>query len=350
MDQELFIQRTRAAKVFRDRAGYANFRLNTIMVGLEGVRSGVATKPHDLAVGWNPKNLNSSADLAKGFATDSAMVFVVDAVDTYLRNISSDPSPVQLTELRSLLSGEFQIDRSDATQFSQKDIDRFVAQLDLEKLGMEEIESQFRKFQHAHFGKRKRPSLKTRLDALISTYGGVCDAYKASMHLFLSWRNRHVHGSAKDTISEETQQILVSSADLFYREHSHLDINRALNGYLDRKSPSLKELSSLISVSHRVIASLDREVLLKTDIEKFALRAISFGMSDRSTIEREITKYWGKAPSGRVKKLTAVLAPFGFSPLGIRNASEMVTSIPPEVFVELADQPRKEAMETLLQV
>lgn len=349
MDHDLFIQRTKAAKVFRDRAGYANFRLNTIMVGLEGVRSGVATKPADLAVSWNPANLKSAADLAKGFATDSAMVFVVDAVDTYLRNLSHDPSPVGTTELRSVLAGEFQVDRDDTLQLSQNGIDRFIKQLDLETQGFEKIESQFRSFQYDHFGIRKRQSLKARLDALISKYGGVCDAYLASMHLLISWRNRHVHGDATDTVSDETQSILISNADLFYRDHSHLDIERTLSDYLDRKSPSLKELSSLISVSHRVVESIDRKVLSNADIERFALRAISVEMSNRSTIEKEIIKYWGKSPSGRAKKLAAILGPFGFSPLGDRSSNDMVASISASFLVDLADQPRNEAMETLLQ-
>src|SRR5436309_2975091 len=85
----VWIQRTPAAKHFREQAGYANFRLNTIVVGLEAVKSGAAVKPPDLAVRWQPKDLPSTADLARGFATNAVMVYVVDAFDGYIGGLAA---------------------------------------------------------------------------------------------------------------------------------------------------------------------------------------------------------------------------------------------------------------------
>src|SRR5688572_19890629 len=74
-----------ARKRFRRQLGFANFNLNTTIVGLEAVKEGIATKPPDLAIDWNPKNLPAAAAQARYFVTSELLVYLVDALDQYLK-------------------------------------------------------------------------------------------------------------------------------------------------------------------------------------------------------------------------------------------------------------------------
>ncbi|SNR70781.1 hypothetical protein [Paracoccus sediminis] len=347
MDQNLYIARSRAAKIFKDRAGHANFRLNTIMVGLEGVRSGHINKPEELAVSWGPKNLDFAAKSAKGFAMDASLAFLVDALDTYLRNLAAYPSLVQNNKVESLLVGKFEIDKKGSRPAASKDIQDLISRIESVRQSPAELEECIRNFQRAHFGQRKRPSLRKRFVSVANHAATVRESYVSAVELLISWRNRHIHGDATEEISAETKKILKRDAKFFYDSHSHLDIERALSAYESRQSPSLKEMSSLISITHRSVASIDVGVIKKCEISKFALSAIAHSLHLRGGIEREVKDLWGKDCDRRYRKLSSILEPYGMTLLGERDPNQMINSLSSNVILELAKRSKDDAVQAL---
>ncbi|UKV14851.1 hypothetical protein L6172_00765 [Thalassospiraceae bacterium SW-3-3] len=299
--------------MFRKKAGFANFRLNTIMVGLEGVRRGTISKPDDLAVYWKPTNFESAAMLAKAFASDSAMVFIVDAIDTYIRNISDSAALVSDITLRSVLAGEFQLDTTGCRQPSPSDLEEFTKNIQTNSSKIEEIDKIIREFSHHHFGRKKRPSLVKRFDELVRTCGGLPNEYQSAIHLLISWRNRHVHGNAKDTISTSDRNKLSNNADFYMKEHSNLDVSRMLDNYLSHKSPTLKELSSLISMTHRSIRHIDEVILSRANIEEYAKEFWKSNDEKNKLKIKKCLKNWSKGKEYRLKKLSSTLKENGFS-------------------------------------
>lgn len=85
------IARTRALKLFREKLGNSVLNLNTIVIGLNAVGSGVAQKPNDLVISWSSNDLLRKEQRAREFAIRGLMVTAYDALDHYLYDISSTP-------------------------------------------------------------------------------------------------------------------------------------------------------------------------------------------------------------------------------------------------------------------
>ncbi len=130
----------------------------------------------------------------------------------------------------------------------------FVNQVDALN-SSDEVEHAFREFSTTHFGRRKRPSMRARFASLISTCPKkIPEHYDAqAVQLLISWRNRHVHGRSTENVSDDIKQMLMNASSKFHDDHSHLNIERMLDNYTRGNAPTLKEVSSLISIAHRVV-------------------------------------------------------------------------------------------------
>lgn len=341
----VWVERTLAARQFREQAGYANFRLNTIVVGLEAVKHGTAVKPADLAVHWQPKDLPSTADLARGFATNAVMVYVVDALDSYISGLGAADIWIRNAETASLLRSEFQTDRSEARALSTRELEEFSRRLLEFGYKHEGLERQLRDFTKKHFGKRNRPSLRARFAALAELAGNISPHYDCAVQLLISWRNRQVHGRATERVSAEILLGLTQDAALFYRDHAHLDVERMIANYDTGGSPTLKEVSSLISVTHRVVALIDKNILLRTDPREAFVAALRQGFARVEEAEARVKEYWGKNVDARQRKLVALVRRLGFRADEVEDMSKVPLHLPEDEVRAIAAMDRDEFCE-----
>lgn len=342
---DLYLSRTPAAQRFRNIAGHANFRLNTIIVGLEGVKKGTATKPPDLAVRWEPKNLTLSSQLARGFATNAIMVYVVDALDTYMRSLGNEEIWIANDRLRSLLRGEFQIDLSESRPCTPENVDALTQHLLQSRSSTDEVNKLLRDFSFKHFGRRKIPSMRSRFEALSSFAPSIPSYYTAAIHLLISWRNRHVHGQNDENISNDVTNKLLNNAGIFYEKHSNLDVQRLLEDYRNGSAPTLKEVSSLISISHRVVAIADTCILKALDVDNYLITALSSAFrQDSDGGNGKLKNYWGKDVLTRTAKLSKLLVPFGAREVDAATSNEN-PRIPREKLLNLAELEREQFAE-----
>jgi len=311
---DLHIFRTPAAKNFKEKTGRANYRLNTIIVGLESVRNGTAKKPPDLAVGWDqPADGKLAALKARGYATNAFMVYAVDAIDGYMRRLGSDKVWLADDPIGPALRNEFQTDRSETRAYNALAADKLIAELQTGKSDAKIAENLLREFAATHFGRRKRPSMPGRFDLLLSKAPNVPQCYIASVQLLISWRNSHVHGETTYTISDKLIDDLISAGEYFHNQHSGLDIQSLVDRYTKDDAPTLKDISSLISVSHRTIEAIDRKLLANLDIEATFRSAIKSALlEDTKRGEKRLKEYWGIGLPARQRKLGALASPFGF--------------------------------------
>lgn len=308
----VWVQRTPPARRFREQAGYANYRLNTIVVGLEAVKTGSARKPADLAIHWESKDAAKAAELARSLATNAIMVYVVDALDSYMLDLAR--ANIWITDPRtsSLLSGEFQTDQSEITPLRPRLVQEFASRIDSLAHSPDALEELLREFLPKHFGRRKRPSLRAKFAALVGLAPNVPTHYDCAIQLLISWRNRHAHGRSADRVSSHVLAGLRGASSLFYNDHAHLHVDRMIDNYDAGGSPTLKEVSSLISVTHRVVALIDNTILHRTDAHRAFLTALRSGFAEEKSAEARVKEYWGRSVETRQTKLIAMATRSGF--------------------------------------
>ena len=85
------ITRSYALKKFKKEIGQANHFLITILVGLDGVKSGKVEKNDEFSAAWNPKDVVASAERSRIYTIKASLAWVVDCLDMYLRLCNRKP-------------------------------------------------------------------------------------------------------------------------------------------------------------------------------------------------------------------------------------------------------------------
>ncbi|RWO89815.1 hypothetical protein [Mesorhizobium sp.] len=129
-------------------------------------------------------------------------------------------------------------------------------------------------FGDTYLPKQKPKGVRARVAALDYALEAMPPHYRACLALLVSWRNRHVHRST-DAISSSDREELVSAQDAIYEAHSHCDILKTLEQYDGMKGPTLKDISTLISASHRAIAAVDAKILVTANLKRYAQDVLS---------------------------------------------------------------------------
>lgn len=341
----VWVERTPAAKRFRERAGFANHRLNTIVVGLEAVKAGTATKPADLAVHWNPGNVKTAADQARGYATSAIMVYVVDGLDTYMIDLAQSGVWVSDPAIASILDNDFQTDMSEVEPLRPELATQLANDITAAANSYDVLERTLRDFSIRHFGRRKRPSMPLRFSTLVDLAGDVLPQYEDAIHLLISWRNRHVHGRSVGRVSDAILSRLRKTADYFYENHSHLDVGRMISNYEENGSPTLKEASSLISVLHRVIARVDENIVRQANARHTFIEALKNAFSKLDDPEKRVKEYWGKDIFRRRSKLAAIASTYGFREVTEKNSSDLPLRLSAEEVQAIAELAREDFLE-----
>lgn len=246
---------------FRRTAGDANRLLNTLLVGLETLKHNAPVKPTDFVVGWSKPASAAEWLETRNFALRGTMVAVVDALDRYLRILSRIPG-LTAQELDDTLNG-----RRDPK------IDR-------------------------------RPTVSERVAALCAHYGGVVHAaYPLAVGLLVAWRNRFVHSEPKGGLSRQESLALINHAAFFEEQFGKADIKAAVNRYAAGEPPTLRDLSTLVAASQRMVTDIDAHLLHLQDPEAYAVsltRYLLYSSEDPTAALEHIFFRGGVGAAGRV--------------------------------------------------
>ncbi|MFJ9535139.1 hypothetical protein [Herbaspirillum sp. NPDC101396] len=349
------ISRTAALGRLRKRLSHPVKHLNTIIVGLDGVRNGSVVKSEDLSVRWEVGDPVRTTDEARGFAIVSLVVAACDSLDQYLRGLGNAPSPISNPALRSLLRGESQYDGPSSTQPSKEHLEQLIVKLS--PLRGKDGRDALKEFSNTHYGQSKKPSLRARFDALkeyiddlprdASAPAELKDSYAAAITLLIVWRNVVVHEESKDGLDSAKRKLLTDDAQYFKTNHADIDISKTLAQFEKRLPPTLKDASTLVSVLLRTVASLDASLIYHTNTSDY-FREIAW--SRIKVLNQKVDfvdRLKGASLAGRMRRLLPYLSGCGFVPEKFMDKADS----PPAITLELKDTflAEKDALDFLLQ-
>ncbi len=256
------LNRTRARWAFKQLLGQANHFLITVLVGLNGVRSGVCKLEDEFRTSWNPKDTARSADRSRVFVLDLALVRAIDAFDTYMMYSVRKPCALPNTEFLTEMG---QAGRSVRKRFSV--FDKHLKQLD--------------------------------------------SPTKAALDIAIEWRNRRVHSLANDKIDKNVKNALLDHSEHFERGYSGLKIDELISHFDAGVAPTFKEAAAIIRLCHEVVAHYDEFLLQQLDIEQY-LKASLLHFIDKNGGTRLLTiqKTWKQSPK-KNKKVIRLLRMVG---------------------------------------
>lgn len=183
-----------ALQTFLDQVGKVVHHLNTIVVGLSAVETGVAKKPDSLDVSWNPHSLPASARQARAFVLQSTIISVAEAIGAYIVDVSKHPGVT----------------------------------LDL----------------------RTREERSEKLLAIKEKFCLEDNELYLGPLLTIHWRNRIVHRTSHAGLTKDQRETFLGMESHLRREYKNLDPHRTLEDFAENK-PSLKDVSSLVAMSIR---------------------------------------------------------------------------------------------------
>ncbi len=256
------LNRTHARWAFKDLLGQANHFLITVLVGLDGIRSGKADISSEFRTSWNPQNVKRSAERSRVFVLDLALIRAIDALDTYMMMSARKPSSIADARFRAAM---------DATG-------RSVAK---------------------------------RLDAFDENLTSLDKQHKAALLVAIQWRNQRVHSLSDDKIEKSTLRVLRDHADWFASGYSGLNIDEFIDNFIAGKAPTFKEAASVIRLTHEAVAHYDNRLLKDLPLERYLRDLLGKLLRQGNTTpSRAIKKTWGH-PSKKETKVVRLLRMIG---------------------------------------
>lgn len=249
-----------ALKKFKKEVGQANHFLITILIGLDGVKSGNVTKNDLFDAAWNPKSVDASVERSRIYAIKSGLTWIVDCFDMYLRLCNRKPR---------LLSSE--------------------------------LSSKFDRTGHSVYQKYK---------LVISEYE-LPKLEVAVVDLLICWRNKMVHFDADNDILESNRNYFLNemkNEDIVKKYH--LDIDQMIEGFNSGRSPRFKEITFMTGRVIAFVECLDKKLIANLDELSFLKSTLSYKLShDQASLNGIFVMTGNK----RRKKLIQFLKNCGFT-------------------------------------
>ena len=321
---ELKIARTDAIRSFRKRLSHPVKNLNTLIVGLAPIRAGtVLEPPSGLAVRWEVGDPVRTTDEARGSAITALMINACDALDQYLAALGEEPSPVKGVRERSFLRGEPRSPQTPPPKPTLAELGKLILLLDADPLGARGL---FGKFADIHYGKMIKATSRRRFDEICLIVGQTSvnsqappqprASYVAAVHLLVCWRNVQVHEVSHDTLSLENRLALMADASFLKQNHAGVDIGITLNNYDRRSPPTLKDVSTLVSILLRTVQAIDELLIYDADLDDLLRQAV-WKTVRKIPVQERIKYIKGLVAAnftGRVTKLKPMWERAGFIP------------------------------------
>jgi hypothetical protein len=247
---------------FKQLIGQTNHYLITILIGLEGVRTGKVTKGETFNVTWNPQSIEESAKRSRRFARNSALSWTIDALDSYLGFLKK--SPFKFPEP---FQREFQNDRSVYKNFK-------------------------------------------RITELINY---PVDLPLAIVHLGIQWRNNLVHYHAENVLEQEYTTYIrnIDNKDIQERFRG-LDAKLMLENFNAGKNPTFKEVAAIIQSTHYLVLEFDKQLREYVDIDIMVSKILEK--------EKELNKIIKAPVEKRTRKMRRYLISKGFEEVESTNS------------------------------
>ncbi len=204
---------------FKKMIGHSNQYLITILIGIEGVRTGVVTKGDSFNVTWNPTSLEDTARNSRRFARNSALSWTMDALDAYLGFLRKQPFDFP-TEFYDSIKNE-----------------RFVFSL---------------------------------FNKVIDFTNYQLDLPLSLVHLGIQWRNNLVHYHANNELEPQyVTYIRNVNMESIQERFRGLDPKLMYENFLDYKSPTFKEVAAIIQSTHYLVLELDKVLKEYVNVETY---------------------------------------------------------------------------------
>lgn len=324
---EIVIARTEALRRLREKLGSPVRNLNTIVIGLHGVGAGRIKKPRDLSVTWNVQDLKRAEAEARGFSIRSLLTVACDALDHYMYDLGKLPGPVQDCELMSVLTRQSQA-IGNKHPVTVAAIDQLKQRLLAGKDSPTDVKRYLAEFSERHCGEYRRPSLRARHEKLFtfSTQQQVVQAralapskhYFSAIELLIAWRNELVHDTDEAQLSSDAMKVLAAESQAFASEHAGIDINQTVDRYQNKQEPSLKDISTLVSILLRYVSSIDQSLLAGCNLGEFFRSAITHELVTRKSESDILRKWAGKSLDDRIDRARQLVAGHGFVPASFK--------------------------------
>lgn len=284
----LQLSTSKARKNFKEMIGQTNHFLITILVGLDGVKTGSVTISPTFSTSWNPQNVETSARRSRHFAIKATLAWCIDSLDAYY--VMACESPVIIQDGSIIRT-------------------------------VENSRSIFQKF-----------------NAINQRYlRGQVDVEKAMMELAITWRNRLVHYASDNTIKPAVRRTLQSNATYLHSTYQGLDVDDLLNNYDEMSSPPhFKEITALIRAVHTYVEALDKSILQVINYQSYVDELIRRYVNEKGESDRQkrINSIWSRDSDTITRKLVNIICSQGFEQMpSAVTASFQISSTHPLVLL-----------------
>ena len=196
--------------------GKSVFALNTVVVGLDAVENG-HKKPETLDISWAPHDQINAAREARKFILESVIVRVSESIYQFASAMSKLP-----------------------------------------------------KFNEAKKKWGNRTSVSEKVSTIAAAAIGQDDYLISGVVLLVHWRNRIVHSNSNARLRHQQKNILLKNKNIIAERYKGLDIPKLLEDF-ENQRPTLKDVSSLISMAINLARKIDRT--MQKDLTKDELDA-----------------------------------------------------------------------------
>lgn len=276
---ELFLNISKSRRKFKSLMGQANHFLITALIGLDYIDNNEVKCPSSFSTSWNPKDKKSSVDRTRQYILNSSLAWAIDCLDSYFSGCNQSPKLI--------------------------DNDNFIRELDVKRISRSVHEK-----------------LLTFTQYVIPiTHKVEFDIYKSLTGLAIQWRNNTTHSGADNKIEAEHKKILLSYTDKIKELFCNLDITQSLQSFSEHKSPTFKEVASLIRGIQRFVETVDRCLISNIDIDKYACNVIKchckqYNIPDQAILSLPTDK--------RNSKISNILKSYSFSEVATTSNSPKI--------------------------
>ena len=203
--------------------GNAVFALNTAVVGLDAVEHDYP-KPDSLNISWAPHDREIAARTSRTFLLESVLVRASTTINEYVSALSKLP--------------RFAIVRE--------------------------------KWQKAAKKSQKATKISTKISTIAAEVLDKDDYLIPGVILLVHWRNHVVHPNSHAKLTSPEKQILLDNEDIISDRYRGLKTSKLLQDF-ETQQPTLKDISSLISMTINLARKVDKNMQL--DLSKAELDA-----------------------------------------------------------------------------
>lgn len=272
----LYLNASSARRRFKKLLGNANHLFITLLVGARGIQDGLLTKvPAELHAAWNPRNASASAKRSRRLALEMGLARGTDALDAYITWAIRRPTIITMDSLRGALDG------------AGRSVTKRVIELN---------------------------------NAILSED----DPLASMLLIMIAWRNQSVHSATETSVDDVTWARLEAKATWINETFRGLDVRQLRSHFQSRKSPALKEVTSLIAATQLAVELFDKTFLSNLDLEKYIRGLIENDIvsrlenddaQDRAHQRKlRVANIWGRDQMRRAAAVRSYLINLGFSP------------------------------------